>query len=44
MKNNCFESGEKAGKLLAGLLKQKDANYIIPAVTDEKGILKSTEN
>lgn len=41
MKSNCYESGEKAGKCLAGQLKQKEANYIIPAITDEKGILNT---
>ena len=37
LKTNFYESGEKAGKLLATQLKRKDASLLIPAINNDKG-------
>lgn len=36
LKFTCYESGEKAGKLLARQLKQKDTSFTIPAMENKK--------
>lgn len=42
LNTNFYESGEKAGKLLARQLKRKEANFTIPAIKDESGIPKTS--
>lgn len=43
LKTNYYESGEKAGKLLAGQLRQKEASYAISAVKNKKGELMTSD-
>ncbi len=37
LKTGFYENGEKSGKLLPRLLKQKEASYVIPGIKNKKG-------